>query len=47
MFEGCRLTPWGKALIIAQIMVEGALALLILHLTILLAIYVDWFRVFE
>ena len=47
MFEGSKLSTWGKALLLTQIMVEGALALLILHLTVLLALYVDWFQVFE
>lgn len=46
MFEGSKLSPWGKALIIAQIMTEGALALLVLHLTFLLALYVDWAQMF-
>lgn len=46
MFEGSRLSTWGKALIIAQIITEGALALLVLNLTLLLALYVDWVHLF-
>lgn len=47
MFEGSKLSPWGKALLLAEICVEGLLALLLLQLTYLLALYVDWFQVFE
>lgn len=47
MFEGTKLSPWGKVLFFVQICVEGALALLLLQLTYLLALYVDWFQVFE
>lgn len=32
---------------LAQICVEGLLALLLLQLTYLLALYVDWFTIFE
>lgn len=47
MFEGSRLSPWGKALLVMDIVVQGCVALLLLHLTYLLAMYVDWFQVFE
>ena len=47
MFEGSRLTAWGKAMLILDMMVQGCIALLLLNLTLLLAQYVEWSAYFE
>jgi hypothetical protein len=47
MFEGTKLSPWGKALLLLDICVQGLVALLLLNITLLLAQYVDWVKLFS
>ncbi len=46
MFEGSRLTAWGKTLLILDIVVQGLIAMLLLKLVLLVAQYVDWVQLF-
>ena len=47
MFEGSRLTVWGKTLLILDIVVQGLIAMLLLKLVLLVAQYVDWAQMFS
>ena len=46
MFEGSKLSVWGKTLLILDIITQGVVALLLLNITLLLAQYVDWAQMF-